>query len=53
MAALEARVGEAVNRLGAEVLKAALRALLRAPDAVRALKDFGGRWGCGARVTVR
>jgi hypothetical protein len=31
-AALEAKVGEAVNRLGAGVLKAALSALLMAPE---------------------
>ncbi|MGC1952801.1 MAG: hypothetical protein WA970_09585, partial [Gammaproteobacteria bacterium] len=38
-AALEAKVGEAVNRLGAEVLKAALSALLMAPEFIQALKD--------------
>jgi hypothetical protein len=36
-------VGEAGNRLGTEVLKAALSALLLAPDAIRALKDLGAR----------
>jgi hypothetical protein len=44
-AALEVKVGEAVNRLGAEVLKMALSALLFAPDAIRALKDLGARLG--------
>ncbi len=44
-AALEAQVGEAVNRLGAEVLKSALSALLVAPVYVQALKDLGGRLG--------
>ncbi|MGC1952432.1 MAG: hypothetical protein WA970_07655 [Gammaproteobacteria bacterium] len=43
--ALEAKVGEAVNRLGAEVLKAALSAQLVAPEFIRALKDLGGRLG--------
>ena len=40
-AALEAKVGEAVNRLGAELLKAALSALLMAPEFIRALKNLG------------
>lgn len=44
-AALEAKVSEAVNGLGAAVLKAALSALLMAPDFIQALKDFGGRLG--------
>jgi hypothetical protein len=44
-AALEAKVSEAVNCLGAAVLKAALSALLMAPDFIQALKDFGGRLG--------
>ena len=44
-AALEAKVGEAVNRLGAEVLKAALSALLMAPEFIQALKDLGARMG--------
>ena len=44
-AALEAKVGEAVNRLGAEALKVALSAVLMAPDSIRALKDLGGRLG--------
>jgi hypothetical protein len=44
-AALEAKVGEAVNRLGAEVLKAALSTLLRAPDFIDTLKRLGGRLG--------
>ena len=34
-AALEAKVGEAVNRLGAEVLKGALSALLMAAEFTR------------------
>jgi hypothetical protein len=38
-------VGEAVNRLGAEVLKAALSALLMAPEFIQALKDLGARMG--------
>lgn len=44
-AALEAKVGEALNRLGAELLKAPLSALLMAPEFVRALKELGGRLG--------
>lgn len=44
-AALEAKVGEAVNRLGAEVLKAALSAQLGAPEFIQALKDLGARMG--------
>ncbi|MGF1614394.1 MAG: hypothetical protein ACFCVA_10915 [Gammaproteobacteria bacterium] len=44
-AALEAKVGEAVNRLGAEVLEAALRAQLMAPEFIGALKDLSARWG--------
>ena len=52
-AALEAKVGKAVNRLGAEVLKAALNALLMAPEFIQALKDLGARRGCGSRGTVR
>ena len=44
-AALEAKVGEVVNRLGAEVLKAALSALLMAPEFIQALKDLGARLG--------
>ena len=44
-AALEAKVGEVVNRLGAAVLKAALSALLMAPEFIQALKDLGARLG--------
>lgn len=44
-AALESKMGEAVNRLAAEMLKAALSAQLMMPDHVRALTDFGGRLG--------
>ena len=44
-AALEAKVGEALDRLGAEVLKATLSALLMAPEFVRVLKALGGRLG--------
>ena len=36
--ALQAKVGEAFNRLGAELPKAALSVLLMAPDYVLALK---------------
>jgi hypothetical protein len=44
-AALEVKVSEAVNRLGAEVLKAALSAQLVAPEFIQALKDLGARLG--------
>ena len=44
-AALEAKVGEALNRLGAEVLKAALSAQLVAPEFIEALKGLGARLG--------
>ncbi len=44
-AALETKVGEALNGLGAEVLKGALSALLMGPEFVRALKALGGRLG--------
>ena len=42
---MEGKVDEALNRLGAEVLKAALSAQLMAPEFVRVLKALGGRLG--------
>jgi hypothetical protein len=42
---LEAKVGEAVNRLAAGVLKAVLNAQLVAPEFIKALKDLGARLG--------
>nr|MBS0019675.1 hypothetical protein [Gammaproteobacteria bacterium] len=52
-AALEAKVGEALNRLGAEVLKGGLECAARGAGVHPGPEGLGGAVkGCGSRVTV-